>query len=231
MVSKFSSVILCFCRCQRFPPYISPLLSGFASLCVCTAPQDSLCFCFSPADPHCLFFGTCWPCSGAVVEFFCCPAPGLVLGMSFMPPQSFCSSFPGQSTLSTISLEGFVQDNFVPLLQEHDTSNNLGLCLLFAPSPRVEACFSYLSATPSKSSLVPWGQSAVCCLYPNTCVCAQLRPNHCTPMDCSPPGFSAYGIFQARILEWMPFPTPGDLPDPSWPRHQMHISLVSCFGR
>jgi len=22
------------------------------------------------------------------------------------------------------------------------------------------------------------------------------------PMDCSPPGFSAHGIFQARVLEW-----------------------------
>ena len=25
----------------------------------------------------------------------------------------------------------------------------------------------------------------------------------CGPMDCSPPGFSIYGIFQARILEWV----------------------------
>ena len=33
-------------------------------------------------------------------------------------------------------------------------------------------------------------------------------------MDCSPPGSSAYGILQARILEWVPFPSPGDLPDP-----------------
>ena len=32
--------------------------------------------------------------------------------------------------------------------------------------------------------------------------------------DCSPPGFSVHGIFQAGILEWLPFPTPGDLPDP-----------------
>ena len=33
------------------------------------------------------------------------------------------------------------------------------------------------------------------------------------PMDCSPPDSSAHGIFQARILE-LPFPSPGDLPDP-----------------
>ena len=33
-------------------------------------------------------------------------------------------------------------------------------------------------------------------------------------MDCSPPGSSVHGILQARILEWLPFPSPGDLPDP-----------------
>ena len=38
--------------------------------------------------------------------------------------------------------------------------------------------------------------------------------NSCDPMDCSPPGSSVHGIFQARILEWLPFPSPGDLPDP-----------------
>ena len=36
----------------------------------------------------------------------------------------------------------------------------------------------------------------------------------CDPMDCSPPGSSVYGISQGRILEWWPFPPPGDLPDP-----------------
>ena len=25
----------------------------------------------------------------------------------------------------------------------------------------------------------------------------------CDPVDCSPPGSSAHGIFQARILEWV----------------------------
>ena len=25
----------------------------------------------------------------------------------------------------------------------------------------------------------------------------------CNPMDCSPPGFSVQGIFQARVLEWV----------------------------
>jgi len=36
----------------------------------------------------------------------------------------------------------------------------------------------------------------------------------CDPIDYSLPGSSVHGIFQARVLEWLPFPTPGDLPDP-----------------
>ena len=33
-------------------------------------------------------------------------------------------------------------------------------------------------------------------------------------MDCRPPGSSVHGIVQARILERVPFPSPGNLPDP-----------------
>ena len=33
-------------------------------------------------------------------------------------------------------------------------------------------------------------------------------------MDCGPPGSSAHGFLQARVLEWMPAPSPGDFPDP-----------------
>ena len=36
----------------------------------------------------------------------------------------------------------------------------------------------------------------------------------CNPLDCSSPGSSVLEIFQARALEWLPFPSPGDLPDP-----------------
>ena len=31
---------------------------------------------------------------------------------------------------------------------------------------------------------------------------AQLCLTLCDPMDCSPPGSSIHGIFQARVLEW-----------------------------
>ena len=43
---------------------------------------------------------------------------------------------------------------------------------------------------------------------------AQSSPTRCDPMDCSPPGPSVHGILQARILEWVAMPPPGDLPDP-----------------
>ena len=32
---------------------------------------------------------------------------------------------------------------------------------------------------------------------------AQLCPTPSDPMDCSPPGPSIHGIFQARVLEWV----------------------------
>ena len=35
---------------------------------------------------------------------------------------------------------------------------------------------------------------------------AQLYPIPCDPMNCSLPGFSVYGILQARILEWIAIP-------------------------
>ena len=36
----------------------------------------------------------------------------------------------------------------------------------------------------------------------------------CDLMDYSPSGSSVHGILQARILEWLPFSSPGDLPNP-----------------
>ena len=36
----------------------------------------------------------------------------------------------------------------------------------------------------------------------------------CNPLDYSPPGSSVHRIIQARILEWVAVPPPGDLPDP-----------------
>ena len=43
---------------------------------------------------------------------------------------------------------------------------------------------------------------------------AQSCPTLCDPMDCSLPGPSVHGIFQARILQWVAISFSRDLPDP-----------------
>ena len=49
------------------------------------------------------------------------------------------------------------------------------------------------------------------------CVCSvtQSCPTLCELLDCSPPGSSVHGVLQAKILEWIPYPTLGD-PKPRW---------------
>ena len=42
----------------------------------------------------------------------------------------------------------------------------------------------------------------------------QLYLTLCNPMDWSLTDFSAHGILQTKILEWVPCPPPWDLPDP-----------------
>ena len=41
----------------------------------------------------------------------------------------------------------------------------------------------------------------------------QSCPILCDPMDCSPPGSSVHGIFQARILEWVAISSSRNRPD------------------
>ena len=41
------------------------------------------------------------------------------------------------------------------------------------------------------------------CLRVSESEAAQSCPTLCDPMDCSLPGFSVHGIFQARVLEWV----------------------------
>ena len=43
---------------------------------------------------------------------------------------------------------------------------------------------------------------------------AQSCPTLCDSMDCSPPDSSVHGILQARILQRVAIPSPGDLPNP-----------------
>ena len=68
-------------------------------------------------------------------------------------------------------------------------------------------------------------------MEPRFPACRQI-PYHLShqgsPMDCDLPGFSAHGIFQARILEWGAI---SYCRRSSWPRDQTWVSCVSCIGR
>ena len=57
---------------------------------------------------------------------------------------------------------------------------------------------------------------------------AQSHPTLCGPMDCSLPGSSIHGIFQARMLAWVAISFSRGC---SRPRDRMHISCVSCIAR
>ena len=46
----------------------------------------------------------------------------------------------------------------------------------------------------------------------------------CSPTDCSLTGYSVHEILQARILEWLAFPSPEDLPE------TRDLTLVSCIA-
>ena len=48
--------------------------------------------------------------------------------------------------------------------------------------------------------------------------------NSCDPMDCSPPGSSAHGILQAKILEWVAVSFSRGS---SWPRDQTPVSCIA----
>ena len=56
------------------------------------------------------------------------------------------------------------------------------------------------------------------------CLFAQSCLTLCNPTDCSPPGSSVYGIFPARILEWVAMPSSKTS---SWPKNRIHVSCIA----
>ena len=52
---------------------------------------------------------------------------------------------------------------------------------------------------------------------------AQSCPTLCNPVDCSPPGSSAHGVFQAWILEWVAVSFPRES---SWSRDRTRLSRI-----
>ena len=68
----------------------------------------------------------------------------------------------------------------------------------------------------------------------DSCLLAKLCPTVLRARGLKPKVFSVHGIFQARILERLPFTTPGYLPDPAIkptspaaPALQVHSLLLS----
>ena len=84
-------------------------------------------------------------------------------------------------------------------------------------------CAAWMGGEKTKDTCMCTAESLYCApetittLLIDCCFCglvAKLCPTLCDPMECSPPGFSVHGISQARILEWLPFLFPGNLPHP-----------------
>ena len=65
-------------------------------------------------------------------------------------------------------------------------------------------------------------------VYTRVCVGAQSCPTLCDSMDCSLPGSSVHGIFQAGILEWAVI---SSSKGSSRPKDQTHVFCISFTGR
>ena len=69
-------------------------------------------------------------------------------------------------------------------------------------------------------------------VYMCVCVCVySFMPNSLWPIDRSPSGSSVHGIFQARILEWLPLLTPGNLPDPGIKTASQQVICMSKLNK
>ena len=86
----------------------------------------------------------------------------------------------------------------------------------------VLSCMCACSVVRVCSLCVMCAQLHACVL---SCVCAQTL---CSPLDCSLPGSSVHGMFQAKILELVAISSSRGS---SWSRDRTCISYISCIGR
>ena len=97
------------------------------------------------------------------------------------------------------------------------------------PSSGLQSRFSSTKA----DSLHPDVQT-LCLTFSHLGIHVRVRPvahlclTLCDPVDCSLPGSSVHGIFQARILEWVAISSPRGS---SQPKDRTHISYFSCSDR
>ena len=77
------------------------------------------------------------------------------------------------------------------------------------------SCLFHGTETLQSERITLFPSSVMSLLSLYMCVCQSLsHATLCDPTDYSPPGSSVHGIFQAKILKWVSFPSPRDVPDP-----------------
>ena len=114
---------------------------------------------------------------------------------------SICWFFKGQSLL----------------LAERMTLSSDKSTLTIDPVSREDAgdyqCEAFNRGNSSRSDPL---RLRVTCEWPSSppILVVQWCPTLCDTTDLSSLGYSVHGISQARVLEWVPFATPGDHPDP-----------------
>ena len=82
------------------------------------------------------------------------------------------------------------------ILRQNFPKLTLGIFSLFFP---VLSLFEDLFVT-ERWKKIPYLWKSSACMHAKS---LQLCLTLCDPMDCSLPGFSVYGILQARIMEWV----------------------------
>ena len=114
-----------------------------------------------------------------------------------------------------------VQGTFKSLLQHHSSKASILqcsalICIAAAAAKSLQSCPTLCDPIDGKPTRLPrpWDSpgknTGVGCHFLLQCVkvkseseVAQLRQTLIDPMDCSLPGSSVHGIFQARVLEWV----------------------------
>ena len=123
--------------------------------------------------------------------------------LSFLP-SSLCPSFA--------DCEGYQEFSRIEKSWENPS------CPTAAAAESLQSCSTLCDPTETAAHQAPWdspGKSTgVGCHFLLQCrkvksesEAAQSCPTLSDPMDCSPPGSSIHGIFQARGLEWVPSPS------------------------
>ena len=143
-----------------------------------------------------------------------------------LSPEIFPSSYPcdkwffttisSSAALFSFCLQSFpASGSFPTSLVSVSSSQSIGASALVLPMSIQE---TFRKKTTTKNIILP-------CTWAKSC---QLCPTLYNSVDCSLPGSSVHGIFQARILEWVALLS---FRGSSWPRDDTFTSYVFCIGR